>query len=59
MTSEALILGENPPQRHRDHPQIAQISQIPKDQICANRRNLRICYSWYIWGHSGPSAFLG
>jgi hypothetical protein len=41
--------AEHPPQRHRDYPQIKQISQIPRHQICVNRRNLRIRCSWRTW----------
>jgi len=33
-------------QRELDHPQMAQISQIPEGQICVNRRNLRIRCFW-------------
>ena len=48
MTGEAKIPttrrdAENSPQRRRDHPQMEQISQIPRDQICVN---LRIHRSW-------------
>jgi hypothetical protein len=36
---------KSPEENELDHPQIAQISQMPKERICVNRRNLRTRYS--------------
>ena len=56
MDGEAQIRGtrrkaENSRRGHRelrdyDYPQIEQISQILRDRICLNLRNLRIHCSW-------------